>query len=226
MSDAPPSTPMLDPPETREARSRMVRGQLAPRGIGDSRVLAAMGEIPREVFAGSGNRSRAYDDGPLPIGEGQTISQPFMVASMSELLELTGMETVLEIGAGSGYGAAILSRLAKRVVAVERLPGLLETARARWAALGLENIEGVAGDGTLGWREGGPYHAISVTAAAPRVPPSLVDQLIPERGRMVIPVGDRFLQTLQVVRLGRDGQIRTEKQYGCAFVPLLGEEGW
>src|SRR3989442_3437085 len=167
----------------RAARVQMVEQQLRQRGIRDERVLQAMATIPRHLFVPPALRSRAYDDGPLPIGAGQTISQPYIVALMSESLLLTGAETVLEVGTGSGYQAAVLSRLAKRVYSIEILPQLAKTARSRLTALGYDNVRVVVGDGNQGWAPGSPYDAIIVTAAAPQVPPALLDQLA-EGGRL------------------------------------------
>ncbi|MBF0425625.1 MAG: protein-L-isoaspartate(D-aspartate) O-methyltransferase [Magnetococcales bacterium] len=219
--------PALDPQATRALRQRMVMQQLVPREIRDPRVLLAMARVPRECFVPAHLADHAYDDSPLPIGAGQTISQPYMVAVMAELLSLTGTETVLEIGAGSGYSAAILAQLAQRVVTVERIPELLEQARRVWQALGLTNIEGMVGDGTLGAPERAPFAAISVTAGAPpEPPPSLIDQLLPGVGRMVIPAGSRGLQTLYLVHRDAEGQVSREGKLACIFVPLLGAEGW
>ncbi|NGZ06707.1 MAG: protein-L-isoaspartate(D-aspartate) O-methyltransferase [Magnetococcales bacterium] len=209
-----------------QTRLEMVTSQLAARGIQDARVLEAMGTIPRECFVSPELESLAYWDGPLVIGHGQTISQPFMVAAMAASLVLQGDEVVLEVGAGSGYGAAVLSRLARQVVAVERIPELLEAARARWSALGLDNITGVLGDGTLGVPEWAPFDGICVTAAAPRIPPSLLMQLCPDQGRMIIPLGARAVQQLCLVRRVQAGEVQIIPQFACRFVPLLGEEGW
>ncbi len=220
------SNPLFDPSASLDLRQEMVREQLLPRGIRDSRVLKAMEETPRELFATGFRLSQVYWDGPLPIGEGQTISQPYMVAVMAERLELDGSETVLEIGAGSGYGAAILGQLAKRVVAVERIPSLLERARERWRTLGLDHIDGVLDDGTLGWPGAAPYDGISVTAAAPDIPPTLFNQLRIETGRMIIPIGSRGHQMLTRVRRGADDRPVSEALFPCVFVPLLGKEGW
>ncbi|MBF0284443.1 MAG: protein-L-isoaspartate(D-aspartate) O-methyltransferase [Magnetococcales bacterium] len=215
----------MDPPASRGARWRMAAGQLEARGILDRRVLEAMSRIPRERFVPPEWAEAAYDDGPLPIGCDQTLSQPYMVAVMSELLELRGPERVLEIGAGSGYGAAVLGLLAARVVAVERIPQLLDEARERWRRLGLDHVVGAAGDGTLGWPPEAPYDAICVTAGAPAIPRPLIDQLRPG-GVMVIPVGSRYIQGLWRVRRGRNGLLEVEKGLGCRFVPLLGRDGW
>ncbi|MBF0143314.1 MAG: protein-L-isoaspartate(D-aspartate) O-methyltransferase [Magnetococcales bacterium] len=204
----------------------MVRRDLLPRGIRDQRVITAMTTIPRECFVEAGiPLEEVYADGPLAIGLGQTISQPYMVALMAELLQLTGRETVLEIGTGSGYGAAILSRLAERVVTIERHRELLEKASGKWQSLGLCNIFGQLADGSQGWSGESPYGAICVTAAALRVPGPLLDQILPG-GRMVIPLGSRSVQSLCVIHLEASGQYREEQVCGCRFVPLIGREGW
>jgi len=203
----------------RTARVQMVEQQLRPRGIRDERVLQAMATIPRHLFVPPALRSRAYDDGPLPIGAGQTISQPYIVALMSESLLLTGAETVLEVGTGSGYQAAVLSRLAKRVYSIEILPQLAKTARSRLTALGYDNVIVVVGDGNQGWAPGSPYDAIIVTAAAPQVPPALLDQLA-EDGRLVLPVGVGEKQHL--LRLHKAGGKVTQEDLGLVqFVPLI-----
>jgi len=197
---------------------------LAERGIRDQRVLAAVRRTPREAFVPEELRDLAWQDDALPIGLGQTISQPFMVAWMTELLELDGDETVLEIGTGSGYQTAILAQLASRVVTVERLRELSDAAQARLAALGVENVEFEVGDGTLGWPAGAPYDAILVTAGAPRLPQPLYDQLRPG-GRLVIPIGDACVQTLETIHRGPGGP-EVVRHGGCRFVPLLGAAGW
>ena len=217
---------MLDPPETRLLRQRMIREQLVARGIDDLAVLYAMQQIPRECFVPDLPVETVYRDGPLPIGQGQTISQPYMVAVMASLLQLHDQAIVLEVGAGSGYGAAVLALLAKQVVAIERLPTLLALAQNRWHTLGLDHIVGVVGDGTLGWPDGAPYDGISVTAAAPGIPPTLLAQLRPNQGRMVIPVGTRHLQMLQVIQRTDHNQAAITEPFPCVFVPLLGAEGW
>lgn len=217
---------MLDPPVSRKRREGMIAQQLVRRGIVDPRVLDAMQKVPREEFIPSKDPELAYQDGPLPIGDGQTISQPYMVAVMGHLLHLKGDETVLEIGAGSGYSAAVLSLLAKRVVALERLPPLLHQVKARWQALGLHNIHGIIGDGTLGAVEEAPYDGISVTAGAPSIPKPLIQQLRRGRGRLVIPVGTRFSQTLLSVVVDAQGVATVEEHFSCIFVPLIGQEGW
>jgi len=203
----------------------MVDTQLRGRGIRDERVLIAMLGIPREEFVPPDFRIYAYADGPVGIGSGQTISQPYMTALMAELLELTGSETVLEVGAGSGYAAAVLGALARCVVALELLPGL-----ARQAGINLRrtlrdgNVAVIQGDGSFGYPPGAPYDAISVAAGAPEVPQSLVDQLA-DPGRLVIPVGDREDQMLRIIEK-RDGQLFSRASTACRFVPLRGGEGW
>ena len=217
---------MLNPASTRNARQEMVKRQLEPRGIKDARVLQAMGEIPREYFVPPKMAPFVYQDGPLAIGHGQTISQPYMVAVMAEALCLTGQEIVLEVGAGSGYGAAVLSRLARTVIAVERIPALLEDAKQRWASLELTNIVGILGDGSQGVANHAPFDGISVTAAAPATPLALLAQLRPEIGRMTIPIGDRYMQHLCLVRRRTTGETAINRAFACTFVPLLGKEGW
>ncbi len=207
-----------------EARKRMVEEQLKARGIRDQRVLRAMEAVPRHLFVRPEDQEWAYADGPLPIGYGQTISQPYIVARMTELLGLKGDEKVLEIGTGSGYQAAILAHLAREVHTVERIPELVEMARQRLAKLGLTNVHVHHGDGTLGWPEAAPYDAILVTAAAPKVPEPLLEQLA-EGGRLVAPVGSRGLQYLE--RWTREGQtFHRERFEPVAFVPLIGSYGW
>lgn len=200
-------------------RARMVEEQLRKRGIVDTRVLAAMGAVPREAFVPPSERRRAYDDGALPLGHGQTISQPLMVAMSVEALRLEGDETVLEIGAGSGYQAAVLSKLAKKVYAVEIIPELVEGARRVLDTLGIDNVELICGDGRRGWPAGAPYDGIVVAAAADEVPDALVEQLR-EGGRLVIPVGGRWGQALQASRK-REGKLYTEELCRCVFVPLV-----
>ncbi|WP_085813720.1 protein-L-isoaspartate(D-aspartate) O-methyltransferase [Geoanaerobacter pelophilus] len=217
----------VDPRRAMEARKeRMLSEHLAARGIRDAAVMKAMREVPREAFLPSGMELFAYDDGPLPIAEGQTISQPYIVAYMVEALELLGGERVLEIGTGSGYAAAVLSRCAAQVYTVERIPFLAAGARARLEVLGYDNVTVHLGDGTLGWEEHAPYDAIVVTAGAPEVPRELLDQLAP-LGRLVIPVGPtQHLQELVRVRRTREGKIRQEQLCPVRFVPLIGEHGW
>jgi len=202
----------------------MVRTQLAHWGIGDSRVLEAMGALPRERFVPSSERSSAYYDGALPIGEEQTISQPYVVAHMTELLALQGEEKVLEIGTGSGYQTAILARLAGQVWTIERIASLSQGAATILAQLKIDNVQFKVGDGSLGWPEHAPYDAILVTCAAPQVPAPLLVQLA-DGGRMVTPVGPRGYQDL--VRVVRKGDSFEEERLSpVAFVPLIGEHGW
>jgi len=207
-----------------KARERMVSEQLIPRGIKDPRVLHAMAKVPRHRFVGGERVSQAYMDSPLPIDEGQTISQPYMVALMTEALELKGDEKTLEIGTGSGYQTAILAELCARVYTVERISELQIKAREILESLGYTNIFYKTVNGTLGWEEQKPYDAIIVTAGAPRIPTPLVDQLA-EGGRMVIPIGDRVSQELTKIRK-HAGEISSESLGGCRFVALLGEYGW
>ncbi len=205
-------------------REEMVAEQLRARRIRDERLLAVMGEIPRHRFVPPELVSRAYEDSPLPIGEDQTISQPFIVAEMTQALSLGGTEKVLEIGTGSGYQTAILCRLAGTVVTVERLESLSRAARAKLADLGLENVRFRIGDGTLGAPDEAPFDRVIVTAAAPDVPEPLFEQM-GEDAIMVIPIGGRWEQELVVVRKER-GIPRREYLGGCRFVPLLGERGF
>jgi protein-L-isoaspartate(D-aspartate) O-methyltransferase len=184
-----------------------------------------MGEVPREGFVPPGLEGQAYADCALGIGFGQTISQPYMVAMMTEALALEGSERVLEIGTGSGYQSAVLAILAAEVISIERIPELAEEAAERLRDLGYHNVRVEVGDGSLGHRLGGPFDGILVTAAAPEAPPSLLHQLRADGGRLVLPVGDRGLQHIHVVH--RNGtEFVTERQTACRFVPLLGEEGW
>ncbi len=200
-------------------RARMVEEQLRARGIRDERVLEAMGHIPRERFVPAPQRERAYTDAALPIGFGQTISQPFMVARTLELLHLEGPERVLEVGAGSGYQAALLGWLARDVVALERIAPLADRAAEAIASLGMEHVQVLHADGSLGWPPRAPYDAIAVAAAAPRVPTALLDQLAPG-GRLVMPVGPPRMQRLRRVVREPDGRIRSEAFDACVFVPL------
>jgi protein-L-isoaspartate(D-aspartate) O-methyltransferase len=209
------------------ARARMVAQQIADREISDPQVLAAMGAVPREAFVPPSERAFAYDDHPLPIGDGQTISQPYIVALTTEALRLAGGERVLEIGTGCGYAAAVLGHIAAEVHTVERLASLAESARDNLARLGIANVHVHTGDGTLGWPEAAPYDAIAVTAAGPEVPAALKAQLKPG-GRLVMPVGDRYGYQQELLRWTRDAQGRehTEMLCGVRFVPLLGEQGF
>jgi protein-L-isoaspartate(D-aspartate) O-methyltransferase len=197
---------------------------LRRRGIADERVLAAIGEVPRELFVPEDLRRSAYDDRALPIGHGQTISQPFMVATICEALELQGDERVLDVGTGSGYQAAVLAELADEVVTVERVPELAEQARATLAHVGYDRVEVRQGDGTLGVPDRAPFDGIAVAAAAPAVPEALYDQLA-EGGRIVVPVGSLRDQWLQVVVRGPEGP-RVARSVPCRFVPLIGSEGF
>jgi protein-L-isoaspartate(D-aspartate) O-methyltransferase len=204
----------------------MVEQQLVARGIRDARVLEAMRTVPREAFLAPWQAACAYDDGPLPIGEGQTISQPYVVAVMIEAVAPMADDRALEIGTGSGYSAAVLAQLVAGVYSVERIPALTDTAAARLAELGYRTVRVRCGDGTLGWPDHAPYDVIVVTAGGPRVPPSLLEQLAPG-GRLVMPVGDnpRF-QRLVRVRRRADGTLAEEALESVAFVPLIGEQGW
>jgi len=192
--------------------------------IKDKRVLAAMRSIPRECFVPSERQHLAYEDSPLPIGYDQTISQPFIIALMTEALELTGKEKVLEIGTGSGYQAAILAKLARWVVTTERIKPLAEMAKKVLDKLGYTNVEVHLAEETLGWRQGAPYDAIMVTAAAPQVPPDLLAQLA-IGGRLVIPVGSRYIQELCKITRGKKRN-RIENLGGCRFVSLIGRGAW
>lgn len=205
-------------------RRRMVAEQIRSRGIRDESLLAAMEAIPRHLFVPPFLSGRAYDDGPLPIGEGQTISQPYIVAEMTQALSLTGTEKVLEIGTGSGYQTAVLCRLAKEVVTLERIASLQIAAKRVLSELGVENVQFRTGDGTLGCPEEAPYDRILVTAAAPRVPDPLFDQLA-EGGIAVLPIGERWEQEL--VRVTKEsGKAKKEFLGGCRFVPLIGQYGF
>lgn len=207
-----------------EERERMVEEQIRQRGVADPRVLEAMRTIPRHCFVPPEYRYLAYSDGPLPIGSGQTISQPYIVALMTELLHLRGHEKVLEVGAGSGYQAAILSRLAREVHTIERHANLARYAARLLADLGITNVQVHVGDGSLGLPQHAPFDGILVAAGAPRVPPALLEQLA-EGGRLVIPVGDRGGQMLEVwTRQGNTFDY--ESVLPVAFVPLVGEQGW
>lgn len=194
------------------------------RGIRDERVLQAMRDVPRDRFVPDDLRDQAWDDNALPVGCGQTISQPLIVAWMTELLELTGNETILEIGTGTGYQTAILARLSRHVVSIERIGELSAAASARLSDLQISNVELVVGDGTLGWPESAPYDAILAAAGAPEIPHPLYDQL-GLGGRLVLPVGDSTQQEMQRVRKTVTGK-KVESLGGCRFVPLIGEAGW
>lgn len=205
-------------------RIRMLEDQIMARGVRDERVLSAMRKIPRHEFMPEAIRGMAYTDNALPLGEGQTISQPYMVALMSELLGLKGTERILEIGTGSGYQAAVLAELCEKVYTVERIKMLADKARATLDRLGYKSVAIKVFDGTYGWKEMSPFDAIMVTAGAPDVPAPLIEQLA-IGGRMVIPVGDRYGQTLVKVVRTAEGLV-TEKSIPCVFVPLIGNHGW
>jgi protein-L-isoaspartate(D-aspartate) O-methyltransferase len=202
----------------------MVKTQLIPRGLTDNRVLDAMRKVPRHLFVDESMQYRAYDDMALSIGEGQTISQPYMVAVMTELLELKGTERVLEIGTGSGYQAAVLAELAREVYSVERIALLAARAEERLHAIGYRNIRIKVDDGTLGWMQEAPFDRIIITAGAPKIPDPLTGQLS-EDGILLAPVGDRYSQQLIKI-IKKRGAIREEFHTLCVFVPLIGRHGW
>lgn len=210
-------------PDWEGRRARMVERQLVRRGITDERVIEAMRKVPRHLFVAEALADRAYDDGALPIGDGQTISQPFIVARTVSALELTGEEKVLEVGAGSGYQAAVLGECARRVFGIERIRSLAKRAQSLLEHLGYSNVIIRMADGTYGWREHAPFDAIAVAAATPEVPPPLLEQLA-EGGRMVIPVGDPTGQLLKRIRRTADGYTE-EILEGVQFVPLVGRYG-
>lgn len=207
-----------------KARMRMISQQLIPRGIDDPGVLRAMEQIPRHLFVDEALQAQAYGDTPLPIGRGQTISQPYIVALMTQALQLQGHEKVLEVGTGSGYQAAILSRLCERVYTIERIDSLLVRARKNFDALRCHNILSRLDDGTVGWSEYAPFNAIMVTAGGPRVPDPLLEQLA-DPGVLVIPVGDRYVQELLLVTK-RNDTISSRVIENVRFVNLLGTHGW
>ncbi len=213
-------------PDFQALRNQMVDRQIASRGVRDPRVLEAMRTVPREAFVAERFAELAYDDSPLPIGEEQTISQPYVVALMGEALEIRPEDKVLEIGSGSGYAAAVLSRLAREVYAVERHESLARDAEERLARLGYANVRILQGDGTLGWPEHAPYDAIVVAAGGPEVPPALLAQLA-EGGRLVIPIGrdPRDQDLVRVRRRAEGGDVR-EVLGSVRFVPLIGAQGW
>ena len=211
----------------KKQRARMVEGQIKVRGVTDTRVLKAMETVPRHLFVDEGLIDQAYNDNPLPIGERQTISQPYIVALMTQALELKGKERVLEIGTGSGYQAAILAQLADRVFSIERIATLASRARKILDQLNCYNVAIRVGDGSYGWKEEAPFDAIITTAAAPAVPRYLIEQLI-VGGRLIVPVGGRDVQTLyKLTRLSENtNDIKKEDLGGCRFVSLIGESGW
>jgi protein-L-isoaspartate(D-aspartate) O-methyltransferase len=207
------------------SRRRMVEEQVIDRGVTDPRVLAAMLKVPRHKFVEEALAGKAYQDAPLPIGEKQTISQPYMVAVMSEALMLDGSERVLEVGTGSGYQAAVLALLADRVFSLERIPSLARRARKVLDDNGFSKVNIRLADGTVGWQDMAPFDGIIVTAGAPKVPQEYLDQLS-LGGRLIIPVGDRESQVLmRITRVG-EAEYEEEKMLGCRFVPLIGNKGW
>jgi protein-L-isoaspartate(D-aspartate) O-methyltransferase len=208
----------------RKLREEMVETQLVSRGITDRLVLDAMRKVPRHKFIPKDLEASAYNDGALPIGNGQTISQPYMVAIMTEKLGLSGGEKVLEIGTGSGYQSALLAEIAKEVYSIEVVPSLAERSNKMLKELGYKNITVTSGDGTLGLPNKAPFDGIIVTAGAPFIPKPLTDQLS-DGGRLVIPVGDAFSQTLTIVTK-RGDKFEVERSIGCVFVPLVGKYGW
>ena len=207
------------------ARKRMVESQIMARGINDGRLIDAFLKVPRHIFVEEAMAVQAYSDTSLPIGEKQTISQPYMVALMTQLLHLNGSEKVLEIGTGSGYQTAILASLSARVYTIERIRSLALKARRALDSLGFLNINIRTDDGSCGWQDEAPFDAIVVTAAAPDVPQCLMDQL-QKGGRLVIPVGDKFEQTLVKFTRGADGSVTREDLVNCRFVKLVGQFGW
>jgi protein-L-isoaspartate(D-aspartate) O-methyltransferase len=211
-------------PDYRLAREKMVKNQLIPRGIIDPGVLYVMGEVPRDRFVEEALVGEAYNDHPLPIGNKQTISQPYIVALMTEALKLTGKEKTLEIGTGSGYQTAILAELSRKVYTVERIRTLMVKARKTLQELEYNNILFKAFDGTLGWKEHEPYDAIIVTAGSPKIPQPLLDQLS-DGGRLVIPVGDKYSQEL-IKMTNKKGKYIKDNLGGCRFVDLVGAHGW
>ena len=223
MSQAGRATPLTES-DAAQARAEMVEGQLRRRGTFDERVLGAMGRVPRELFVPEELRHLAYADGALPIGNGQTISQPFIVATICQLLGLSADDRVLDVGTGSGYQAAVLAELAAEVVTIERVPELAERARSTLAEAGYRDVEVRVGDGSLGLPERAPFDGIAVAAAAPAVPPALYEQLV-EGGRLVVPRGGRWGQQLVVVVRTQDGPFE-RASVPCRFVPLVGAEGF
>jgi len=207
-----------------KAREEMIRYQIKGRDIRDERVLSVMSSIPREKFVLEGERDNAYLDCPLSIGMGQTISQPFMIALMTQCLSLKGPETILEVGTGSGYQAAILSKLVKKVYTIERFSILADRAEKIFKELEIKNVKIIVGDGSKGLEEYSPYDGIIVTAGAPEIPKSLLEQLN-DKGRIVIPVGDSFSQDL-LLGIKEKGKLKISNYGGCVFVPLVGKYGW
>lgn len=215
---------IMDKTDFQKLRNLMVDTQLIPRGIRAPRVLEAMRKVPRHLFMDESMWYKAYDDMALPVGEGQTISQPYMVAIMTELLDLKGDEKVLEIGTGSGYQAALLAELSQEVYTLERIQSLSEKAGEKLRGLGYPDVHLKVGDGTLGWPEAAPFDRILITAGAPEIPEPLIEQLA-DGGMILAPVGDRFSQ--QLVRVTKqNGKLLKEYHTSCVFVPLVGEYGW
>lgn len=214
----------FDLPEAENLRNQMVETQLIPRGISDERVLKVFRKVPRHKFVSRQLQKNAYDDNPLSIGCGQTISQPYMVALMTECLELKGNEKVLEVGTGCGYQTAILAEIAKEVYSVERIEELAKGAKEKLDSLGYKNIKIKIDDGTLGWKEFAPFDAIIVTAGSPNIPKELFGQLT-KSGKMAIPVGNTFSQMLTLVEK-ENNKMKTKDLCPCVFVPLIGKEGW
>ena len=215
-----PGPEPADEPDRVRAREAMVAEQLASRGVRDAKTLAAVRKVPRHLFVPPSSQREAYDDHPLPIGHGQTISQPYIVGFMTEALGLRGGETVLEVGTGSGYQAAVLSEIAGKVYTIEIVPALAEEARGRLLRLGYANVEVRAGDGYLGWPEAAPFDAITVTAAAPRVPQPLKEQLR-DGGRLILPVGEEYQELIVVTRRGTAFEER--RVLPVRFVPMTGK---
>lgn len=204
-------------------RELMVDKQIIPRGIKDERVISALRDIPRHKFVPDNIKEDSYDDCPLPIGHGQTISQPYIVALMTESLNLKPTDKVLEIGTGSGYQAAVLAKLCRHIYTIERIEALLDNAQAVFKELGILNISTALGDGTLGWQEHFPYEVVIVTAASPSIPARLTEQLA-DRGRLIIPLGAGFGQVLTLVEK-KENQLLYKDICGCSFVPLVGKYG-
>ena len=215
---------MPTPQKFEDQRQGMVADQLISRGIRHQRVLSAFSKVPRHLFVPESHRMKSYTDHPLPIGEGQTISQPYIVALMMELLSPEVTSRVLEVGTGSGYQTALLAELASNIYSIERIPLLAEGASRLLKEMGYSNIQIRVGDGSLGWPEAAPFDRILVTAAAPRVPPPLAEQLA-EGGRLILPLGTSFSQVLTLVERVQ-GDLRVRETCSCVFVPLIGEHGW
>lgn len=205
-------------------KKHMVQEQLIPRGIKNPKVLSVLSRIERHKFIPESLRNNAYADFPLPIGEGQTISQPYIVALMTENLDLSGNEKVLEIGTGSGYQTAILAELSREVYSIERFETLGQRAQSLLIELGYKNIKIKVGDGTLGWQEEAPFDRIIITASSPKIPEPLVEQLA-DKGKLILPLGESFSQVLTLIEK-KDGKLKSSDICGCVFVPLVGKYGW